>query len=265
MKESKFVKLIDRAFISFCLFLLLYAWINFYIRDLLSTFIISLILTSSITFIIFLHLNNKVKSKSNLAAVQIDIDKNFLAFSLLPENKKANLIKTILDREYMTKIEKNKVYYNLDNKRICISFLNKDIENQNDLIYAINELTLSGIDKICLVTNIINKNVETQLLNNIEIEIIDKTKLYTDYFLKYQIYPDKTNLIEKNDKINLAKILSNILDERRAKNYFFVGLILVFSSIIIPFRTYYLICASIFLCLAIACKIIPLFRQHKSL
>lgn len=265
MKESKLIKLIDRTFISFCLFLLLYAWINFYLRNLLATFIISSVLTASIVFIIFTHLSSKAKSRSNLESVQIDIDKNFLAFSLLPENEKANLIKTILDREHLTKIEKNKVYYNIDNKKICIAFLNNDISNQNDLIYAVNELTLSGVDKICLVANVTNQNIETRILKNTEIEIIDKTKLYTDFFLKYEIYPDKTNLVEKNDKINLAKILSKILDENRAKSYFFVGLILVFSSIIIPFRTYYLIFASIFLCLAIACKIIPIFRQHRSL
>jgi len=65
----------------------------------------------------------------------------------------------------------------------------------------------------------------------------------------------------KELKLNFKTILKNFIQPKKSKQFFWCGFVLIFSSIILPFKTYYLIFGSLFLLASIACKVIPKFKK----
>ena len=93
--------------------------------------------------------------------------------------------------------------------------------------------------------------------------LITKEKLFIDYFSKYQIYPDESKINTSITKLKFKDILNGLFIPEKAKSYFFCGLILIFSSIILPYHLYYIIFGSLLLIFSIICKILPKIRQNK--
>ena len=82
MSKYRIVNLIDKIFISVAIFLIIYAWINFYIRNLWTTFFLSLIFTFAVLFILF-YFTEKKQNKLSLNKKNVDdMNKYFLAFLL---------------------------------------------------------------------------------------------------------------------------------------------------------------------------------------
>ena len=100
MSKFKVINLIDKLFITCATFLIIYAWINFYLRDLWTTFILSLIFTFAILFV-FSYFLNKKQTRINLNKKQLEeINTQFYVFKLNSTNQKLNLLKEILSKEY---------------------------------------------------------------------------------------------------------------------------------------------------------------------
>ena len=59
MQKYKITSFFDKLMVSCAIFLILYAWINFYIRNLWTTFILSLILSTAIVYVIYYIINKK--------------------------------------------------------------------------------------------------------------------------------------------------------------------------------------------------------------
>ncbi|MBR6779232.1 MAG: hypothetical protein IKM43_03720 [Clostridia bacterium] len=255
MTKFKFINLIDKLFISVSLFLIIYAWINFYLRDLWTTFILSLIFTFASLFLIFYFFNKKSKSKSLKKQEQNDIEKYFFAFRLYPKQKKLELLKSILDNQANAVINNGALHYNVDNlNHVLLIATSADKIDNNNLVDIIENFIDNDVDIIEIVCN--NAiNLDTEILNNKEIKIINRIDLYKNFFKKYDVYPDTSFVNLHAKKFDFKKLMSNFFLPQKAKSYFVCGLVLIFSSIILPYHFYYVVFASILLLFAIICKL----------
>ncbi|MBR1988166.1 MAG: hypothetical protein IKA36_03895, partial [Clostridia bacterium] len=120
-----------------------------------------------------------------------------------------------------------------------------------------------SVDEIDIICESFSPNINTKILKNKTINLIDKTKLYNDYFLKSCLFPNSENIDSKITKLSFLDIIKNMFAPHRAKSYFFCGLILIFSAIILPYFLYYLIVGSLLLCFSIVCKLLPKFNKNQ--
>lgn len=261
MTNRKIINLFDKIFISVSIFLLIYAWINFFIRNLWVTFLLSLSFTFASVFLLFYFLDKKNEKKSLSKKHAQDIEEKFLAFRLLNKLNKLKLLKSIIEKTSECKKVKDSLIYFENNKnyQILIS-THMDKLTQFELENLIQNLE-KNIDVLKIICCNTDSTLNTKILKNLEIEIITKTKLYNEYFYPHGIFPNCSNLNKKNERKKFKEIMKNFITPQKAKSYFLCGLVLIFSSIILPFKTYYLIFGSILLTLCLCCKLKPLFNH----
>ena len=263
MSKFKIVNLIDRIFISCSTFLIIYAWINFYLRDLWTTFILSLIFSNAVLFVFYYFLNKKKnKQLSSLKEIE-NINTQFLIFKLNPLNKKLALLKEILSKEYNVIIKNKTISYTKENKKyLIILATNLDVIDNAKLVNLLDEFNKEDVDIIEIVCNETANNLNTNLFTNTQIKFITKKILYLDFFLKYNIFPDNTNINTKCIKLKFVDIVKNMFTPNKAKSYFFCGFILILSSIILPYHFYYIIVGSSLLLFSIICKVLPKIKDY---
>ncbi|MBR1987766.1 MAG: hypothetical protein IKA36_01870, partial [Clostridia bacterium] len=135
MQKYKITSFFDKLLVSCAIFLILYAWINFYIRNLWATFVLSIIFSSAIVYVIY-YLINKKQEKTQIKKENIkEINLKFLAFKLSPIEEKINLIKSILSLKYDVIIKNNEIYYSDDQKKHFVVISTEQAEiNSNDIL-----------------------------------------------------------------------------------------------------------------------------------
>ena len=259
MSKYKVINLFDKIFITISIFLLVYAWINFFIRNLWATFLLSLIFTFACIIILF-HILNKHDEKKTLNKKNIqDMEEKFLAFRLMSKSNRLNLIKSIIEKTCECKKIKDSLVFQKENKTEQILIvLEKEKLTQFDLINLIQNLE-KNVNILKVICCDFETNLNTKILKNLEIEIIPKKKLYEEYFLPYNSLPNCSNLNIKKDRKKFKEIIGNFFISSKAKSYFLCGLVLIFSSIILPYHYYYLIFGSVLLIFSVICKLQPYF------
>jgi len=262
MSKFKVINLIDKLFITCVTFLIIYAWINFYLRDLWTTFILSLIFTFAVIFV-FTYFLNKKQTRINLNKKQLeDINTQFYIFKLNSLKQRLNLLNEILSKENKTTIKNDTIFFEQNNKKIILIIATRfEIIDNIILTNLISEFNNDEADEIQIVCNEVQPNINLKLLKNKDITIVNKKSLYIDYFLKHNMYPDASNINLKNTKITISTIIRNMFNSSKGKGYFFCGLILIFSSIILPYHFYYLIVGSTLLLFSLICKLLPIIKE----
>ncbi len=262
MSKFRIVNLIDKVFVTVAIFLIIFAWINFYIKSLWVTFIFSLAFSFAIVYVLYYFLDYKTEKKNKIKANTDEINKNFLAFRLSSKAEKYKLIKKILDTNHETKLLNNKLtYQEQDELHLVIICTHIDNLTQNDLINLLDEYASSKIDEFDIICGSFNANINTKILKNKKINLIDKQNLYTNFFSKYETYPDDSIIENGATKLKFIDILKGMFLPSKAKGYFFCGLILIFSAIILPYHYYYLIFGSMLLLFAIICKLMKRYKH----
>lgn len=261
MSRFKLVNLIDKVFVTIAVFLIVYAWINFYIRSLITTFVLSLVFTFAIIYLIYFFVDKKQTQKSITKKRAEEINKNFFAFKMLSKQEKSKLLKSILEKNYPTKLIANKLTYVKDGKtHLVLISCGLDNANQNDIFNLLSENFQKNINEIDIICqNFLEIN--TKIYKNVKINLINKQQLYDNFFFKYGIFPDDSALENNINKLSFKAIIKNMFLPHKAKSYFFCGIILIFSSIILPYHFYYLIFGSMFMLFAIICKL-PIFNKN---
>ena len=258
MTKNKVIGFLDKLFISVILFLLIYAWINFFIRNLVATFILSFLFTFAVSFVLFFFLNKRNEKCEFLKQFMKDANENFLAFRLMHISEQIALINKAISQKYNTRIFNNSIVYKdrgVTHKILFATHL--ETVSQFNLINLLQGI--KNVDRVIIICNQIEPNLNVNFLKNTVIEFVEKTKLYNDYFLAHNVYPNTKILNTKIQKKKMREVLKNFFTPAKAKSYFLCGLILIFSSLILPYHCYYLIFGSCFLVASLACKIIPLF------
>ena len=198
--------------------------------------------------------------KKNLSKQRcFEIEEKFLAYKLLPKQDKLNFLKELLNNDYENVTIKNQtIYYEKLNVKYALldaTYIEK--LTNNDLINLLCELPFESIKEIQIVCNEKNNDLNLNILKNCSIKSIDKTLLFENFFEHYQMYPNTDLINLKTTKPTLKEIAKNFFLPHKSKSYFFCGLILIFSSIILPFHIYYLVFGTTLLIFSILCKILP--------
>lgn len=264
MSKFKIINLFDKLFISISIFLIIYAWINFYVRNLWTTFFLSLIFSAACVFVLYYFLNKK-QEKVELGKKNTDeMNKSFLVFRLTPRKQKMELLYNLLSKEFNTKLDNGILTYIKDEKKhLVIVATHIERISENDLINLVDEFLDIDVDVIDIICNDVNPNINSKIFVDKKIIFITKQKLYLDYFSKYQIFPDNSKIDTSITKLKFKDILNNMFIPQKAKSYFFCGLILIFSSIILPYHIYYIVFGSLLLIFSILCKILPKLKKNK--
>ena len=264
MSKFKIVNLFDKIFVSVSIFLIIYAWLNFYIRNLFSTFILSLIFSSAIIFVLYYFLNKKHERVKLSKKSTDEMNKSFLSFRLTPKKEKLDLLYQIFSREYETKLDNGILSYVKDEKKhIVLIATHIDRINENELINLVDEFVNLNFDVIDIICQDVSQNINSNIFIDKKIVFLTKEKLYTDYFSKYSIFPDDSKIDTSITKLKFRDILKNFFLPEKARSYFFCGLILIFSSIILPYHIYYILFGSTLLIFAIVCKLLPKIKKNK--
>lgn len=263
MSRFKIVNLLDQLFISICIFLVVYAWINFYVRNLWTTFILSLIFSFAIIFILFYFLDKKqTKARNNKKKID-EINRYHLAYRLLPHDKKLELLKSIIEKNYVVEIKAGLISYTKSNQHhIIINATHIEKLTQNDLINLLEGIGDINADKIEIICNSYT-DLKTKIYKDKVITLIDKDTLYNDYFSSADIYPDISNIDNSITKFSWKDFFVNIFSLKKSRSYFLAGFIMIFSSIILPYHVYYLIFGTTFIVFAIICKILPTLKNLR--
>lgn len=227
----------------------------------MTTFVLSVIFSLAFTYILFFLLNKKQAKKFAVLKKNEEINKNFLAFRLMPTKNKLALINEIISKKYETKISKNVISYTDENKSYALILAtNLDIVKQDDLINLIEQHNIKT-DNLIIICQDYMPNINCNLVKNLNVTFVNKNSLYLDYFEANNVYPDCSILNEKVLKPNFKNLFKNLFQKQKAKQYFWLGFILILSSLILPFKTYYLIFGSGFMLCSILCKVVPLFKK----
>ncbi len=259
MSKFKIINLIDKVFVTTAIFLIVFGWINFYLRSLWTSFILSTIISLALVYILYFFMERKqTKTKNEKASIE-RINLMFLAFKLSTKEEKIRLLNQIYSKSYQTKVKKGVLFYEKENKThqiILATHIGKI--DQHALLNLMDE----NIDKadcyeiICENSEYLN----TEILAGKKVEIINKNHLYSMFF-NADIYPNVEILAKNINKPKFKDIVRQIFNPIKSKSYFFCGLILIFSSIILPYHYYYIIFGSMLLLFSVICKLLPKFKD----
>lgn len=254
MSKYKIVNIVDRIFISTCVFLLFFAWINFYVRDLRLTFVFALLASFSVCFLLFLYFSKK-QTKENKTKARIGlVEKHFLAFILQSNQERLDSLSQVYDTEKSStngflKSKNNLYFVYTENEKL-------DKTAYFNIIAQAKNLNFETLYIIC---GDIGEPLNLQIFKDKKVKIINKTQLLDDYENKNVDIVSNSNLNLAPPKIKWVDIAKNIFAPQKAKSYFVCGLVLLFSSVVLPYNFYYIIFGSMLMLFALICKILPKF------
>lgn len=254
MSRFKLVNLIDKLFITICVFLLSFAWINFYVRNLQLTFVFSLFVTFSVCFVMFFIYNKKTAKKHAQILKTEQIETFSLAFKLLPSNEKLALLEQVFDVKLKTQGE----FFITENNHVFACFSGK-ILTENDYFSILSKAQSIGFNHLTIIVDDYEKQVKLNLLKGKVVEIVDKKNLFATVNKK-SINLNTENINLSATKFSWRDFMLNLFKPNKAKSYFLCGLVLLFSSIILPYNYYYIIVGSMLMLFALICKILPKFK-----
>ena len=262
MSKFKIFNLFDKLFITVAIFLIAYAWINFYIRSLWITFVLSLIITFASVFVLYYFLNKKSSKVALSNKEKAEINKTFYIFRLTPNEERLKLLKTVLEKTYKTELKNGILIYSKDEKsHLVITATKYELITQNELICLLDgflQVNCNVIDIICNEHTVTN----SKIFKDKDINFINKSELFA-ILKNANIQLDDSNINSTVNKIKFKDILQGIFTPNKARGYFLCGLVLIFSSIILPYHVYYVVVGSMLMLFSVICKILPFFEPSR--
>ena len=263
MKNISIYIIVDNLFRFILLFLVNLIWCTYFI----SPSYVSVLLAFGMS-ILMIYILNKIHGKNNVKKL----------IQLKEEQRIEDITNTFL---FMTKSEIVSFFYRLASSRhkCTIKFNHIEIETESLPVYLYpmfkpNELDSLAvleiykkikdkkIKRIIILTNTIAQNISNiTKYFNFEVIILNKKECYYKLLKEYEFYPEikiKNNKIIKN---NFKQILQFALNKRKTKSYLFSAIFLIFSSIFVRNKLYYLIFSSILILLALFSHLNPTFNK----
>ena len=255
MSKFKFINVVDTFFIALAIMLIVFAWLQFFIKNIAISIMLSAVTSLAIMFFI-----RHVKSKKQIKYISnesknTEILKFKLAIQTLPNNKLVALIKQLVPTQYETKTLKDGISFVKDGYSHTITF-NFDGElTESNLLKIIKTNPSNHITICCLQFNNEVKYVCNSFKNKY-INLINADQLY-ELFMRNNIYVDTSNIDLSKHKISVREIFKNAVLRNKSKGYFISGLVLLFTSLIIPYKIYYVVFSTILFALSLICRFKP--------
>ncbi len=241
------------------IFVLLYSWANFYLKNITKSFIIAFLLTSLIVFLLF-KIKTKFENKKGMTIKQKEQAQNLcLQLRFLSTQKIVNFFYEAIKQK--EEVKKHKFF----------------LETNTQIFYPYFEKKTLNLDALCLIFKhhfpqkelviiCCEADKETCVfcgkIQNKHIKILNFEEIYNKFLQNATIYPNEVEL-KKEKKLKLKELLLFSLQKERTKNYLLMGLILITSSFFVLYKIYYLIFGSLLLFLAILTRILPYFKKEK--
>lgn len=243
-KKSILSTISNILFVATIMFCVTFVWTNYYTRKMSLSVISSSIITLSFLCIcipLSILKTKKLKVK-NVNLQNLEDFKTTLRFQ--KSSQIIDYLEIIMGYKTISKIDS--YHYIADNsKDVFICF------QDNFNIYKIySERQFDCIDIFCI--------------ENIAIPIQIKDLTYNLYNAEFLFNLDNSKILSpvvtaKKAKFSLKDIFCIILDKKKSKNYFWLAIILLFSSLFTPFSNYYIISSSILFILSLLARFSKLF------
>ncbi len=249
---SKVSNTIFYASIVFCIFFL---WCNFYTKNVNISFISSIIVFTAFLIIyipIKLHKTNKSKisqskkDKFDYFKLQIKYSQNSTILEVLKKYLNITSYKQISPSHYL--INNQFDFFIIKNKDITNSEIENIFSNRQSSDIQILSLEIFNIP--------IN-------LKNVKIAFIELEDLH-NFYIQNNLHHLENIELQKKPKYSIKDILRIVLCKQKSKNYFFIGVLLLFSSLITPYSTYYIIFSSLLFIMAFVSRFDFNFNSKKS-
>lgn len=253
MSRFKLINIADTIFISIVTLLIVFAWIQFFVKNILLSLFISTFIAIGIILI-----SRWLKTKKyNTQQAQYDKQNNLTLFRLAvqstPTSKLSNIIKKLIPTKYMPHILKGDIVLTKDNTKHIFTF---DFSSQLDESKLLEIIKSKNSDNITIFCSNFNQDtlLTSKAFKNKCIELINLEQLF-NIFNSKNISIDTSYIDLNRHKITLREIFKNSISRNKSKGYFISGLVLLFTSLIIPYKIYYVVFSSILLLLSLICRL----------
>lgn len=259
MSKFKFVSIVDTFFITLAILLIIFAWVQFFVKNIFLSLVLSSIATLFIIFFMrYLKSKKQTKFLNNLSKTT-EITKFKLALQTLSNAKITALIKRLIPQQYESKSIKNGLSFTKDKHRHIIIY-NFDSELNEATLLKIVKSTKNNHITICCITYSNDVKYILNAFKNKYINLIHAEQLY-EIFMQNNIVIDTSNIDLSQHKVTLPEVLKGIISRNKSKGYFLSGLIILFTSLIIPYKIYYVIFSTILFILSLVCRFKPVNTQ----
>lgn len=177
--------------------------------------------------------------------------------------KLIDIVKQLLPENCTIKTNKGDISYTKDNINHLITFLFSSELNEAKLLDIIKTKQCEHLVVICSNVNAEAQNV-AKAFKNRRIDLINLEQLF-ELCNNKNIAIDTSYINLDKHKITLKEIFKNSLSRNKSKGYFISGLVLLFISIIIPFKIYYVVFSTILFILSAVCRFKPVAVVDKSI
>lgn len=242
MVKSKFARFIDTFVFFSGIFIVSFAWINKYIKMTLLSFFITFVISLIVGKIVW-NLSTKNSNKKSLKMQELKFAENCIDYlSLHPANGLCFFNKLIDDSQIVDN-------YLVCNNTIHYFDYSSDQTTTNTLVKLTNKL--KNGEKAFLYSSKLSEKC-TKLINQTSVVWVQD---YDCFLLMKEknLYPITQQINEKVKKQKIKQALLNSFTRKKAKPYFLYGLLLLFSSFVMPYSLLYCIVGSVSIAFALIC------------
>ncbi len=254
-KTTKLSQISNAIFFASIIFCLFFLWCNYYIKSIKISFISSIIVFVAF-LVIYVPIKNLFTKKKTKSKLELESFNNFkLQLQLSQCDCIVNLLKSYLQISSHKKLNSN--HYLINNSFDLFICTEENLEPtkiynciQNRVTNKIKVLTLEPL------------TIPFEL-KNVEIEVINSEQIYK-YSKDNNINTLEQINLKKKQKYRLKDIICVVLCKEKSKNYWWLGFLLLFSSLFTPFSTYYIIFSTILFVLALVSRFDFIFKSKNN-
>lgn len=250
MSKFRLINLIDTIFISISLFLILFSVLNYFIKSIFYSSIISAIVTFSFLFLLRLYKNYK-KEKQSLIPTTEEAENFFINFALLKNSEYVKILKKIFPESSNYVSSKSHINFLVKEEKCCtVIFKTLSTLNLLDAINLIDNLK-PNYNKIFIFSFKYDPKIKSVLSGHKDIQIQILSATDTLKLLRKNNIKIDEKIKIKQQKISIKDVFKGFFSRKHSKSFFFGGIIFILTSFIISFKTYYLIFGILFLIFSI--------------
>lgn len=138
---------------------------------------------------------------------------------------------------------------------LYVPCFNLDTLDVNDLLEIYRQNKNRRLSKVVILCNDYTVECATYAKNfqKIPYKLVSVRELFVSEIEKQNFYPNIEVETLSKEKMTLSKLKKHVFDRKRAKSYFFCGIILLFSSYFVPLRIYYLLFSGLMFISSLTC------------
>lgn len=263
MSKFKFVNIVDTIFLAVAVFLIIFAWLQFFLKNIILSLMLGVVLALAVMLMLRFFHNKKYTNKQNALNKNSELAHFKLAIQTMPSVKLTSTIKKLIPKTYSPTTKNGDISFVKDEKTHLFTFYFSNELNEAKLLEIIK---LKKAQNLCVFCSSFTKEAKliSTAFKNKKIELITLEQLF-EMFNQQNITIDTQNIDLNKSKITLKEILKNSISRDKSKGYFISGLVLLFTSIIIPYRIYYVIFSTALIALSLLCRLRPTTKIDNNL